>query len=280
MLTETQQDFFTQLCAPWPDGEVRVRSQAGRTFHYITARMLMNRLDDVAGPTGWYPEYKINQHGLTCRLHIRVPGDEGEWVWIAKEDGGGFAGMQSGEDDQKSGYSDALKRAGVAWGIARYLYREGTPAYLGDQPPPPEPAHHAAHGAARGPHTRQPVGTGAPAPAPNRPGPRPAAPAPYGRERDRAPAPNQSRGGYDNFRPPSRPGPAAFAWLKGLETHFGGGIVKMANDVASNYGLPTYAKEWDADDLELIAWSVIDQIRTWDNYAGEFEHLEDPRPKN
>lgn len=278
MLTESQQNFFIRLSARWPDDQVRVRSQAGRTFHYITARMLQNRLDDVAGPTGWYPEYKVNEHGLTCRLHLRVPDDAGEWTWLYKEDGGGFAGMASGEDDQKSGYSDALKRAGVAWGIGRYLYREGVPDYLGDQPPPPE-----THPPVAAPATNRPAANRAPAataPATNRPAYTPNAAPARGPAYSPPPAQSQGQGGYDNFRPPARPGPGAFAWLKGLETHFGSGILKMANDIAKHYGLPTYAKEWDETSLELIAWEVIDQIRTWDNYGGEFEHVEDPRPKS
>jgi len=42
-------DLFAALAAPFDAQEVRVRSQAGRQLHYITARTAMNRLDDVLG---------------------------------------------------------------------------------------------------------------------------------------------------------------------------------------------------------------------------------------
>jgi hypothetical protein len=295
MMTETQQTFFRALCAPFEPGQVKILNKSGRSLHYITNRTLFNRLDNVAGPMGWYPEYRMNEDGLTCRLHIRVPDDSGEWVWMFKEDGGGFAGMASEEDNEKSGYSDAAKRAGMAWGIARYLYRDGVPDYLGDQPPPPEPPR-------SGPAPRQaPAREGSYDESDGAPAERPAqrqpaqgrraatAPARAAAPARQAAAPKSNGGGgggqYDNFKPPGRPGKAAYAWLKGLETHFGPGILKFADSVAKANGFPFKSVEWDEEQLETIAWAVIDEIRGtaeqegWQNYQGEFDHLDDPRPE-
>jgi hypothetical protein len=38
--------------------------------------------------------------------------------------------MSDEGDDDKSGFSDAFKRAGVKFGIGRYLYRDGVPGWV------------------------------------------------------------------------------------------------------------------------------------------------------
>ena len=50
-------------------------------------------------------------------------------------------------DDDKSGFSDAFKRAAVKFGVARYLYRDGVPGFVRERLPnvdavtsPPDPA--------------------------------------------------------------------------------------------------------------------------------------------
>jgi hypothetical protein len=42
-------DLFAALAAPFETEEVKVRSQTGRQLHYVTARTVMNRLDNVLG---------------------------------------------------------------------------------------------------------------------------------------------------------------------------------------------------------------------------------------
>ena len=37
--------------------------------------------------------------------------------------------MSDSGDDDKSGYSDAFKRAAVKFGVGRYLYRDGVPSF-------------------------------------------------------------------------------------------------------------------------------------------------------
>ena len=117
-------DLFAALAAPFEHHEVKVRSQAGRQLHYITARTAMNRLDNVLGPENWWDEYVPAENSVLCRLTIRLP----DGSTLTKSDAGGYAGMADSGDDDKSGFSDAFKRAAVKFGVARYLYRDGVPA--------------------------------------------------------------------------------------------------------------------------------------------------------
>lgn len=85
---------------------------------HIDARAVMDRLDEVVGPENWKDEYAAAPlGGVQCTLSIRVDGE-----WIGKTD----VGTNSDYEAEKGGYSDALKRAAVKWGIGRYLY--GLPA--------------------------------------------------------------------------------------------------------------------------------------------------------
>lgn len=80
---------------------------------YVTARGIMNRLDEVFGIDGWSDEYELLADGVKCKLSVRI----GE-RWITKEDAAPFTARES----LKGGFSDALKRTGVKLGIGRYLY--------------------------------------------------------------------------------------------------------------------------------------------------------------
>jgi hypothetical protein len=81
---------------------------------YVTNRAIMERLDSIVGPENWKNQYAPGPlGGVACGLSIRV-GDE----WITKWDGADNTQVES----IKGGLSDAMKRAGVQWGIGRYLY--------------------------------------------------------------------------------------------------------------------------------------------------------------
>jgi hypothetical protein len=129
-------DLFAALAAPFEPEEVKVRSQTGRQLHYITARTAMNRLDNVLGPEGWWDEYVPGENSVLCRLTIRLS----DGSLLTKCDAGGYAGMADSGDDDKSGYSDAFKRAAVKFGVARYLYRDGVPGFVAQRVPTAEPA--------------------------------------------------------------------------------------------------------------------------------------------
>src|SRR4051794_41804956 len=103
-------DLFAALAAPFENHEVKLRSASnGKQLHYITARTAMNRLDSVLGPENWWDEYIPGTNSVLCRLSIRLP----DGSTLTKADAGGYAGMADSGDDDKSGYSDAFKRAAV-----------------------------------------------------------------------------------------------------------------------------------------------------------------------
>lgn len=118
-------DLFAALCAEFRPEEVRQRTQAGRSLSYITARVAMNRLDSVLGPENWTDEYIPGEKSVICRLTITLP----DGSTLTKSDAGGFAGMPDPGDDDKSGFSDAFKRAAVKFGVGRFLYRDGLPDF-------------------------------------------------------------------------------------------------------------------------------------------------------
>jgi hypothetical protein len=80
---------------------------------YVQARFVMERLDEL-GPENWQDRFEDRADGsVRCGIGILV---DGEWVW--KWD----VGTESDIESDKGSYSDAFKRSGVKWGIARDLY--------------------------------------------------------------------------------------------------------------------------------------------------------------
>jgi hypothetical protein len=81
---------------------------------YVTNRAIMDRLDEVCGPENWRNEFATApDSGVLCGISIRC-GDE----WVTKYDGAQNTQVEA----VKGGLSGAMKRAGVQWGIGRYLY--------------------------------------------------------------------------------------------------------------------------------------------------------------
>lgn len=118
------EEIFAALAKPFSEGEVKWRwgdKKKSFKLHYITARQVMNRLDEVLGPESWWDDYVPAEHSVLCRLSIRLP----DGRTLTKCDAGGYPGMADDGDDDKGGYSDAFKRAGVKFGIARELYGDG-----------------------------------------------------------------------------------------------------------------------------------------------------------
>lgn len=116
--------MFDQLSAPFPPEAIHWRAQTvtrdgdkALALAYIDARDVQDRLDAVCGPANWKDSYVETTKGRTiCTLEIRVDGE-----WIGKSDGAGDTDVEG----EKGSISDALKRAGVKWGIGRYLYDLG-----------------------------------------------------------------------------------------------------------------------------------------------------------
>ncbi len=88
-------------------------------FWYISARDVMERLDDVFGVGGWKDSYEtaFDKKLVVCRLSCKIDGE-----WVTKEDVGGESEQPDEDDRHKSAFSSALKRAAVKFGVGRYLY--------------------------------------------------------------------------------------------------------------------------------------------------------------
>jgi hypothetical protein len=107
-------EVYNALKEPFSVRQLSWRSGGGgRQLAYINARDLMKRLDDVVGPENWQDRYEECHGRLVCYLSIRVEGE-----WITKSDGAGDTNIEG----EKGGMSDAFKRAGVKFGVGRYLY--------------------------------------------------------------------------------------------------------------------------------------------------------------
>ena len=115
---------LSELSNKFPASDVEWRVQSsGKTkdgkiwamvLAYITNRAIMERLDKVCGPESWKNEFKESPAGgVLCGISIKC-GDE----WVTKWDGAENTAVEA----VKGGLSSAMKRAGVQWGIGRYLY--------------------------------------------------------------------------------------------------------------------------------------------------------------
>lgn len=119
----TQPDIWTRLAEPFPPEVVRERPGPGnRVLHYIDARIVAQRLDDVLTPAGW---------NFTCSV---IPGTDivkGRLEIlsfdhpIVREDHG-YPNSDRDEEPIKAATSDALKRCAVLLGIGRHLYDDNS----------------------------------------------------------------------------------------------------------------------------------------------------------
>lgn len=116
-----------QLAEPFDPKDIEWRVQrSGETTRgrwamvlaYVTNRAIMDRLDEVFGIEGWQNEYQfMPDGGVVCGIKAKVNGE-----WVIKYDGA----EQTQIEAVKGGLSGAMKRAGVQWGIGRYLYHLDT----------------------------------------------------------------------------------------------------------------------------------------------------------
>jgi hypothetical protein len=82
---------------------------------YIDARDVMDILDKAVGPENWQDEYKLLGDKVMGGIGIDVNQDKNFiWKWDT--------GTESSYEAEKGQISDAFKRAGVKWGIGRFLY--------------------------------------------------------------------------------------------------------------------------------------------------------------
>lgn len=117
---------FEALAAPFPPNSIHWRAQTltkagdkALALAYLDARDVMNRLDEVCGPSNWQDKYEETAKGrVICSIGIHVYNGTSTPNWIWKSDGAGDTAVEG----EKGGISDAFKRAAVKWGIGRYLY--------------------------------------------------------------------------------------------------------------------------------------------------------------
>ncbi len=124
------QDYFPAEDIEWRIGQSGKNANGfyAKAFAYITNRAIMQRLDDVCGPEHWQNTFEAGPNGgVVCGIAILCPEptngrifDESHpsYYWVTKWDGAENTDIES----VKGGLSDAMKRAGVQWGIGRYLY--------------------------------------------------------------------------------------------------------------------------------------------------------------
>lgn len=117
--------IWRDLTREFDSRQVKTLKKGNCNMRYTTARTVMNRLDEVIGPENWWDRYIPQPTCVICELTIKLP----DGSTITKADAGGHAGMSDEGDDEKSGYSDAFKRAAFKFGIGRYLYGDGMPCY-------------------------------------------------------------------------------------------------------------------------------------------------------
>lgn len=98
---------------PGPVSKKNPQEPKTKPLAYIDARNVMERLDAVVGPENWEDKYYEARGLLVCGISIW----NGE-RWVTKSDGAGDSDIEA----EKGALSDAFKRAGVRWGIGRYLY--------------------------------------------------------------------------------------------------------------------------------------------------------------
>lgn len=90
----------------------KIRAQAA-CVPYVDARDVMRRLDEVCGPENWQDDYKEVGDLMLAGIGIKC-GDNWIWKWDT--------GVETKIEKEKGLVSDSFKRAGVKWGVARFLY--------------------------------------------------------------------------------------------------------------------------------------------------------------
>lgn len=223
-------DLFAALAAPFASQEVKARSQAGRQLHYVTARTVMNRLDAVVGPENWWDRYVASDNSVLCELTIRLPDGQA----LTKSDAGGYAGMADQGDDDKSGYSDAFKRAAVKFGVARYLYRDGVPEFVRER--------------VLGTQANT-VAKAAEAPPPD-----------LKVELDTPAGPERPRNGHAGGDTP-RSGRSLFAWVKDQEQRHEVSLLKYLNNWGKLHEFPGRMIDWDADQVLAAHAEAMRKLR-------------------
>lgn len=119
-------ELLEELAKPMEDNEVEWRVQTvvnsrnglrALVVPFVQARAVQARLDKVFG-LGWKSQFREIQLGnilaIECTISVLLNGQ-----WISRSDAAELTHIEA----IKGGYSDALKRAAVHFGIGRFLYQ-------------------------------------------------------------------------------------------------------------------------------------------------------------
>jgi hypothetical protein len=105
------QDLKKEIPFKW---RVQSSNQWGAScVAYIDSRDVQDLLDEVCGAENWQVHFEEHKGNLFAKIGIKV---NDMWVW--KSD----CGTESNVEKEKGEASDSFKRAGVMWGIGRFLY--------------------------------------------------------------------------------------------------------------------------------------------------------------
>jgi Rad52/22 family double-strand break repair protein len=255
-MTGRQLAFYRELYAPFRDDELSTKPGRGsKEFTWLDKRALMNRLDTVCGPHGWYPEYRQFGPGLICALTIFCPDVTADgFVRITKEDGAGPEEMSEIDNDIKSNFTNALRRSAQdAWGIGRYLYGKGIAGFL-------DPTAQAA------PKVHNQTDVGNQAPPALAPAPAPAAKQPAATSRE------IPKGGMQL----PRSGSGVWPWGKELEKIFETKILDGMIDAGERLGFGRTTRQWDEKQTKILCLDAIGFVKTLPNYAGQFDYVVAP----
>lgn len=118
-MTETKEKSVSEKLSAvipykWKIQTISKNKPKAQCVAYIDARDVMDLLDKAVGIENWKDEYRYENNQWLCGLSIRS--ESGEWV--TKWDTGTAGEFEA----EKSAISDSFKRAGVKWGIGRFLY--------------------------------------------------------------------------------------------------------------------------------------------------------------
>lgn len=113
------EEILAALSAPFPPEVIRHRpGVGGKDLTWVDARTVAARLDEVLGVNGW--DFAVEPVGATSTvvgiLTVRFPDGS-----VARRQDFGYETGGSGES-LKEAASDALRRCGSLFGVARYLY--------------------------------------------------------------------------------------------------------------------------------------------------------------
>lgn len=132
------------LCAPFPEEQISWRKGSKSKFDadkfiplaYIDQRDVQKRLEAVM-PGRWSCEHYAGPNNtVICKIGLLIDG-----AWVYRSDGGqdltDSESLQEQENTAKGAFANAFKRAGVMWGIGRYLYdcKSGYVAFGKDNQP-------------------------------------------------------------------------------------------------------------------------------------------------